>query len=254
MLRKLVIELKGSEEKRHGYFMGSLMQGVLMERIDPGLAGRLHENERHPYSQFVTARDQKVRWQINAIGEEIGASLFRPFLDPDFQEITLDHRDETFQIISRSESSISESDLVEQYYFGECDRYLHLRFLTPTSFKQNGQYCIFPTVRLIMQSLMMKHDASSTESTVFSEDILDDLERYCSIVRYQLKSVSYPLSGSRIPSFIGSIVIKVRGPQQMANFVRFLAEYGQYTGIGIKTGMGMGAYIIEENRQRKEAV
>ena len=244
MLGKLVMELQGEEEKKHGYYMGSMMQGVLMDLIDPLLAKELHRNERHPYSQFIIRRDGKLWWQVNVTGSNYRKELLRPLLDPDFHEIRLHHREETLAITSKSDFSVSEDELVRQYYLGDCGRYLELHFLTPTGFKQNGQYCIFPTVRLILQSLMLKHDAVSRKSTVFSEEILEDLEEYCSIVRYNLHSTVYPVGSSRIPSFVGNLVIKVTGPQQMVNFVRFLAEFGVYTGIGIKTGMGMGAFEI----------
>ena len=252
MLGKLVMELKGEDDKKHGYFMGTMMQGVLMESMEPSLAAALHKNERHPYSQYILNQNGRLEWTVCTAGADIRKQVFRTLLDPDFHDIKLVHRNEKLEVVSKNDFTISEEELVRQYYLGECSRYLELKFLTPTGFKQDGQYCIFPTVRLIMQSLMLKHDASSEESTVFSEEILEDLEKYCSIVRYHLKSTVYPVGNSKIPSFTGTIVIKVRGPQQMANFVRFLAEYGVYTGIGIKTGMGMGTFEIIGHDRGKE--
>ena len=251
MLGKLVMELQGEEDKKHGYYMGSMMQGVLMEMIPASLAAELHKNERHPYSQYIHYRDGKLFWNLCVTAADIRKEFFRPLLNPDYQEIQLNHRNEKLAIISKAESVVSEEDLVNQYYLGECGRFLELKLLTPTSFKQNGQYSIFPSVRLILQSLMLKHDAVSTESTVFSEEILQDLDKYCSIVRYNLRSTVYPVGNSKIPSFIGNLVLKVNGPQQMANFVRFLAEFGVYTGLGIKTGMGMGAYEILDSDRRQ---
>lgn len=33
----------------------------------------------------------------------------------------------------------------------------------------------------------------------------------------------------------------IKGPETMARYVRMLAKFGEFSGVGIKTGMGMGA-------------
>jgi len=58
---------------------------------------------------------------------------------------------------------------------------LKIRFLTPTSFKQDGRYCIFPSVRLIFQSLMLKFDKAATDMEVFSKSVLENFEEYFKI-------------------------------------------------------------------------
>ena len=67
------------------------------------------------------------------------------------------------------------------------------------------------------------------------------------IVRYDLKSVSFSLEGVRIPAFVGKITIKINGTKTMADFANMLVEFGTYSGVGIKTALGMGCI-----RQLKE--
>ena len=44
----------------------------------------------------------------------------------------------------------------------------------------------------------------------------------------------------KIPSFIGNIDIYIRGPQTMTNLVNLLISFAKFSGIGIKTSIGMG--------------
>ena len=83
---------------------------------------------------------------------------------------------------------------------------------------------------------------------------LDTLEQICEhaqVIRYDLKSVSFSLEGVKIPSFIGKITIKLHGTDTMANFVNMLFEFGEYSGVGIKTSLGMGYMKIINEGGRK---
>ena len=53
-------------------------------------------------------------------------------------------------------------------------------------------------------------------------------------------------SGVRIPAFIGKITMRVDGTETMRRFVRLLLEYSEYSGIGIKCSLGMGAVRLEK--------
>lgn len=57
------------------------------------------------------------------------------------------------------------------------------------------------------------------------------------------------MEGIRVPAFLGSLTLRLTGTQTMANFANMLFEFGTYSGIGIKTGLGMGAYeLVKEGR------
>ena len=42
------------------------------------------------------------------------------------------------------------------------------------------------------------------------------------------------------------------GPQQMVNLMHMLLHFGTYSGVGIKTAMGMGGFQIEERKRINE--
>ena len=149
------------------------------------------------------------------------------------------------KILDKKLIQVSENELMDKYYFGESKRFIKINFITPTSFKSNGNYQIYPNLRWIYQSIMRKHDEASNEIVVFSDDVLEDLVNYSEIVSYNLKSTNFQLEGVKVPSFKGRITIKVKGPQMMVNLVNFMIAYAEFSGIGIKTSVGMGSIKFE---------
>ena len=242
----LTITMTGDPEKRHGPYVASLMQGVIMDRIDPAYARRLHDSSIHPYSQYVEEQEGEILWHIQALTREAEEEVIGPLLDSSFKGAELLHRQETLIAKDKMIRSTSYEELIEGFYLGDCGRNLNLQIRTPMAFKQNGKYCIFPTPRLIFQSLMLRFDACSPDSTIFSPDLLEEFASLTEIADYRLRSVRFSMEGVRIPSFMGDMRIRVRGPQQMANVAWMLAKFGEFSGIGIKTGMGMGAVRIKE--------
>ena len=134
-----------------------------------------------------------------------------------------------------------ERELVKEFYDKKCSKYLEVNFQTPTSFKSDGKYLIYPDLGLIYASLMRKYSAASEEFDMFDEETLEALVEQSEIIRYRLKTVPFPLEEVKITGFTGNICIHIKGPETMARYVRMLLEFGEFAGIGIKTGMGMGA-------------
>ena len=141
---------------------------------------------------------------------------------------------------------------MQQTFFAECSRKVRLRFITPCSFKSQGVYQIFPSIRLTFQSLVNRYDAMSEKNSVFYPELLEDLEQHTRITEYRLQSRLFGVEGISIPSYQGHITLRMSGPQQMVNLMHMLLRFGTYSGIGIKTAMGMGGLQIEERKRTNE--
>lgn len=251
MPKKILLELKGSAGQRYSSSVATLLHGALMENIDSDYVGRLHSQDFHPFSQYALVDGDTIKWQISVLNEEAEDKIISRLMADDLQEIILEHRNERFEITRKEViKEVSYHDLINEFYFGKQDRYLRLKFLTTTSFKQNGQYCIFPSVRLIFQNLMKKYDQSSEDSSIFTEELLEHYEKYAQISGYRLQSSAFRLEGIKVPGFRGEITVKINGPQQMVNMAWLLAKYGEYSGVGIKTGIGMGGMEIAERQDK----
>lgn len=249
MVASLRMQLQSEENL--SFQMTSLFHGALMELLPGDYAEELHFAMRHPYSQHLESVNQTWYWVVNCLNEEATARIIRGALE-DLSQIRLKKRDLTVTIIKKIYTEQSDRSLMEEFYGGKQDRYISIQFITPTAFKRQGQYCIYPDLRCIYQSLMRRYDESSSREGMFDEETLEQICQDSEIVRYDLKSTCFHLEGVRIPSFIGKITIHLKGTQTMANFVWLLFQYGQYSGVGIKTSLGMGSLRILAGGERRK--
>lgn len=143
---------------------------------------------------------------------------------------------------------MTQNELLQETFFARCPRTLKFRFVTPTAFKVQGRYQIYPTIRPLFGSLIQKYNAAHTDSELGGEGLLEELQRFVSVAGYNLRSTSFPLEGITIPSFTGTLLLKISGPQQLVNLVHLLLRFGTYSGAGIKTAMGMGAIQIVDRK------
>lgn len=246
LLARLDIEL--DIKSKADYNISSTLQGVMMELIDSDYADKLHNSNTNPYSiRFFRDNDKQI-WRINTFDTEAKEKIIDVLLDPNLKSITIKHRNETIKIIEKILKVTTYEDLIEKYYLNDSKRYIRVNFATPTSFKSNGKYMIYPTTRTIFQSLINKFSAYSDKITLDMDGLLENFENYSEITDYRMRSTRFHLEGVTIPSFIGEVTIKITGPQMMVNLANMLASFGEYAGVGIKTSIGMGA--IEINKER----
>lgn len=244
MLAELRMELE-VENRDFGYYQSSNMQGVLMECIDPDYAEILHQQSYHPYSQHLELREKK-EWVISTVDREAYEQMILPLLDSGFTGFEIRKRDISIAIKTKQVKTKEKKELLNRFYSAECSHDLQLEFMTPTSFKRDARYVIMPELRLIYQSLMNKYSAACRDMEMYDAHVLEELVQSSYIANYQLNSTLFPLERVKIPSFRGKIGIKISGTDTLARYVRFLAEFGEYSGVGIKTAMGMGALKITE--------
>ena len=245
MFATLQMQLETNEEMIQ-YQKAVILQSILMENIDLKYAENMHVSALHPYSQAVFNKNGKNIWKICVLSSEAYQNIIEPLLSQKFCEFTIEHNNCVVNIIEKQLETITKEKFLDKYYFSDSDRYIKIVFQTPTAFKSQGKYIYYPDIRLIYQSLMNKYDAAAFDEVVYSEDVLEQLVEYSTVTQYNLKSCSYFIGKARVPAFIGQITIKVNGPQALVNFVNFLFRFGEYSGVGIKAGMGMGNIHIVE--------
>ena len=223
---------------RINYQQSSNLQGVIMETIDPIYAEKMHTNRINPYSQCIVKEDRPV-WYVKTLTEESYENIIVPLTK--LEKIVIRKKGLEAELCNRKEKFISENELLKDFYEKSCGRYFKVHFLTPTAFKSGGKYIFYPDLRLIYQSLMQKYSASSNEWEMVDEETLEAISERSEIIKFRLQTVPFPIEKVRITGFCGQITIKVTGPETLARYVRMLLQFGEFSGIGIKTAMGMGA-------------
>ena len=96
---------------------------------------------------------------------------------------------------------------------------------------------------------MRKYSAASSSTDMTDEDTLQYIADHSSISDFRIRSTRFPLEGAQIPSFMGEVTIRFRGTDTMARYSKMLLEFGEFSGVGIKCGMGMGAIKIIERKK-----
>jgi len=246
MLSRTVFTLKVNEGKTLHYNQGSHFHGVLMELCNEEMANQLHGPGIKPYSQWVIRKEEYGYWTINALQKPIEEALVDPILANN-KQIRIENAQQSISVLKTNTMQYSYDQLVENYLLTKTGRYVRIAFLTPTSFKSEGRYQIFPTAKWIFTGLIMKFDAFSDNLKIGSDVSPEDFAERLEIRSYRLRTAPYSIEGIRIPAFIGEIGIWIHGPQSFVNVTNMLLRFGEFSGVGIKTGLGMGAMqIIKE--------
>lgn len=251
MLTECRLYLNGIDNVDYIYNKGSLLQGVLYENIDSSYVDELHEQGMKPYSQSILRERDSVIWSVRALSGDAYEKLIVPIMSDEFTKFALNHNKADVSIQSKQLIRVDVNKLFQTFYSEDSSRNFVMEFRSPTSFKKDGRYHFYPEIYNIYQSLMSRFDLVSVGRGMFSQETLEQLVSNTEITGYSIKSVRYSLESIGIPAFIGRIYIHINGPQTMVNFARLLFEFGNYSGVGIKTALGMGYIHIEERRKKE---
>lgn len=243
MLARLGIRLSGRDL---GYYKGSAMQGVLFSQIDKEYGEALHQQALHPYSQFIRAVGEESEWVINTLTDEAYEHMIVPLLSPSVTGVKLNSGDIQCEIISKQIETLEMQQLMSDFRDKTADYNYRIETLTPVSFRQNGAYNVLPMPGLVYQSLMNRYSILSDNLSMSDQDTLDELVSLTLISGYRIHTVRFPLEKTTIPGFVGSFTYHIKNSQTMARYVRMMLRFGEFSGIGVKTGMGMGAIRIAE--------
>lgn len=151
--------------------------------------------------------------------------------------------------------SISYQQLFAKHYINMSpNRFVSFDFLSPTAFKSNGTYINIPTPRLIFSGLAKRYDGTCQIHDALYEALFSEIEQNITIFSYYLRSTVFHLEGVHIPSFQGSITLRVTGNETFLSYINMLAEYASYAGIGIKTALGMGNVSYHSGSQKRSLI
>lgn len=204
---------------------------------------RLHEQGIRPVSQYLwrNPRTQEDWWTVNLLNDE-AVELFLPVLQ---QERVAQVHQGAIAFTAREVESIDAAHvLVRRAEMMDPDRRFTLELVTPTTFKQDGRYVIFPQEALILQSLIARWGLCFPDMPLDDADAVQALLRGLHIVDYRLQTLRHPLKQTRIPSFVGRVILEARLPAPLMDVFRTLYCFAPYAGLGIKTALGMGGVRI----------
>jgi CRISPR-associated endoribonuclease Cas6 len=261
-LANLAITLRTVEPvaRRDVASLGPFLQGALMGLIDSSYAEHLHGTSINPYSQYIRLSEdeakgqgQVLQWNISALNEEAAAQLHAPFLTGTVPELSLTTPGVKATVERISESAVvSAADLGSIFYSVADTSRFRLTFATPTAFRSDGEYVFWPSPRLVFQSLAMKHSAITANEEP-DQGLIDELARAIRMTSYRLASQQFSIGGRWVPGFTGTATFTVRGAPTLRSYVAMLLRFGEFSGCGIKSSMGMGALEVSTSSRKERA-
>ncbi len=243
----LEIALNTDEDTKLSQLAGSCMHGLLMEHIDSDYASYLHEQALRPYSQSLYYdKERKLwLWRLAALSEE----AINEILEPMFSlpaTVQLKQRNCLLHLVDKNYLFQKSYAELEEEYFAHTahGRGVEINFISPCSFKSDGSYMIFPQPKLITKSLLCKWNSFTKASVLDEQQIAYNLAEQLYVADYKLQMHKFALEGVRIPAFCGKYTLGFKGNVMSQRIVCMLGEFANYSGIGIKTALGMGAVKI----------
>ncbi len=247
MLTTLETEFKQDETIKLNLNTGSLMHGVLMENIDRDYGEYLHQNGMHPYSQFIywDKDRQSYIWRVSTLNSEAKYQIIDKIQNLD--KIYLKHRDITLEVkSSKVVKEILYKELANEYFLQNSQqKKITIKFITPATFKTQGEYVIFPSINLIYKNLLTRWNSYSKDISLEDEETENHLINYTKMIGYKLRSTKYQMEGVKINAFMGEVCYMIKGPLTLVSIANLLYRYSEFSGIGAKTSIGMGGVKVE---------
>lgn len=244
MLYKLVLkcEYKGNERISHNW--GSLFHGFIMNMLSEEDASMLHQSELRPFSQYCLPDGEgNLIWTISLWDCQLSQLIIKNLMS--LNRIFLKQKNTKLIVLNTEKTYLNEQQYFSMFFNDEasCRRY-ELEFLTPCAHKQDGEYVMFPNIMSITNSLFKRYNAFTKEISLNDETAKEHIINNLKIVRYSLYSSVFYLEKTKITGYKGKLSVIIKGPEQLARLAGALLSYGEYSGIGIKTALGMGAVKI----------
>lgn len=222
----------------------------IMDNIDDEQAALFHKDGEKPYTVHADILHNKLNLVVSLLNLQKTKSIERLLLNIKEEKLQLKSTGKSeIKIDHIKVTNLEEKELTNYFYKFEVPRELKISFITPTAFKSHGSYIFMPNTRLIFQNLMRKYNWIFENSNHIDVELLDSLCDVTFIKSFKIQSNYYSIHKAYIPGFVGSIKVKCVGPQTLVNFVYTLLKFGEFSGIGIKTSLGMGAICIEEKER-----
>lgn len=241
MITRYQFAITGETQLRSSdsYKLYSWLQQALPEEF----CDYLHQNAFSPIAQYLSYDNaaEKNVWTVSLLGSE-AEKMAGPVLE---QIRQIDLHTETVDAVCLDQERIDSVQglLYRASAMGDENR-TTLRFCSPTSFRQDNRYAMFPQEHLILHSLISKWDALFPEYPLNDPDAKQMLLDGIRISDYRLRSTRYPLKGVKVPGFIGEITLDARLSAPMQQLWNSLCVLAPFTGIGIKTALGMGGVRV----------
>lgn len=239
MINKLKLEFDSNTLNAN---MGSSLHGFIMQNIDSLYANEIHNKNIKPFNLHIyeDKKESKSILEINTLDEDSYENIIKMMILKKDEGIYLSKKNKLFDIKNIIlEPSTSFEEIASNFYQNLPSNKITLVFDTSTAFKTNGHYHIMPDMDLILKSIVNKINHFSKDIKIDLE-VIEDLTNYIRIYNYKLHSYKFFVEKVKINGFRGELSLMINGSKTIKHLLIYILYIANYTGIGIKTSLGMG--------------
>ena len=254
MIHQFQMQLTEGNSARLSSAYAYRLYAWLLEQLPPESAEFLHQQNAHYLSQSLVydRETEQNLWTVNVFDDALSGEIRSVLAGTG--SIAL-NGEENLGLVLAGEKTVEAQELVLRDR-EEMNRFSEIRFLTPTAFKQGGRYAIYPQEKLVLQSLMQNWNAVFPEIPIQDEDAVQAMLQGIHITDYSLHTTRYSFKGTRVPGFVGKISVQAKLALPLMELWNALLGLAPYSGIGIKTALGMGGVQVQQkpdSRDRAQA-
>lgn len=213
------------------------LYSALLSYLSPAFATQLHENQRTPIRQYLRPTEYGAMWNITALDAQSYTELERCFSTQ--QHFILRKFHTQLQVRNIKKTTIPSIEALFALVT-ESSHIHQLHFQTPTAFHSKKTYVVLPQPLLILQSISRTWEKFICPIEDTENRGLQTLAEAALCTKLDVHTTSYPLKTATVPGVVGSMTIKncATGFHQL--WLDALLYLAQFTGVGIKTALGMG--------------
>lgn len=242
MIYRYRLQFKSSDEQRLRSDDAYRLYAWLLSQLPEEYGDELHIQQEHPISHYLLCEAGKSpQWIISILSDDAN-QLLQPVLCS-AREIALNNITLLVEQLI-VEPPVSPKDLVLAARSKDSSR-AALVLHAPTTFKQNGSYVMFPQELLVVRSLINRWNCFCPDFPLNDEEAFQMLLNGIRITDYNLHSKRYRLKGTLICGFCGKLTLSARLPLPLQELWSVLLLWAPYSGIGIKTALGMGGTSVQ---------
>lgn len=213
------------------------LHGALMGLIPHEYAEELHKGALQPFSLCAVSDDEHsmITARISALNDK--ASVICEALCNE-SEITVYGLPHPLKMVSYHKRGAESVETLSLALQGESYR---IEFLTPAMIKKNGRPSCSLNIGKYFRSVVDKMNCF--EGIQLNSDVICSGISELDVTGFSLSTSQHNVGGSIYSGMTGYADIRIRNTS-VANDIRKVLAYAQYSGVGAKTALGMGGIRI----------
>lgn len=214
------------------------IHGAIMNNIPKQYADKFHSGNYQPFSIYTIPAENGFKAVVSALTDD--AAVIIAYLQncSSFVFYGADSR------IVISDCRLSGPFDIKSAIFSD-NRTVLIKFLSPAIYKNSGEAVMTPDISRYFVSVINK--LKGFEGIDYSADTLNSVFRKLRYKALNLNNSAFNVSGTIYNGLLGNAEIFLPETIDEKNMLLTIFNYANYSGVGAKTGLGMGAFDYSAN-------